>query len=249
MSDEQTNDFFLPPADPASAVPVDTAPVDYTYDYNPSSAYEYDDPGSYNAPDPEDGVSNMEPPASDNAALFPDENGVLVPETYDNDNDAPIILVPPPPVEVVSDNEGVEDASKDNNSNGAAILLEDSSALVASKSAMSAFNEEFQEVLKLRKEEENQSKAEAIAVAEKDLAVIAQQREAKREMKMSKNRSEEQSKLEAMEADLENDNSWQRVVKLVDLTQDGKESAQDTKRMREVFIVLKNDQNKAALLS
>ena len=158
----------------------------------------------------------------------------------------PIILVPPststmaavlvedvPPVE--------EDAAA-----GAAVLVED---VIPMKSAMAAFHEEFQETLKQRKEEELSVKAAALEQAEADLALIAQQREGKREAKMSKNRAEEQSKLEAMEADLENDNSWQKVVKLVDLTQDGRDSAVDTKRMRDVLIVLKNDGNKADQLS
>ena len=146
-------------------------------------------------------------------------------ESYDN---VPIVLMPVEAEAPVEEEVGGE--------------------LTTSVSAMAAFNLELQETLKLRKESENAAKAAAIAAAEEDLATIAAQRSTKREAKMSKNRSEEQSKLEAMEADLENDNSWQRVVKLVDLTQDSKDGAQDTKRMRDVFIVLKNDENKAAML-
>jgi hypothetical protein len=73
------------------------------------------------------------------------------------------------------------------------------------------------------------------------------QREAKREAKMAANRADEQAKLEAIEADLENDNSWQRVCKMVELSHDS-ESA-DVKRMRDVMILLKNDTDKAAILA
>ena len=162
-----------------------------------------------------------------------------VPVTEEDEplENTPIIIAPPPPptaAVLVEDVAGVEEDT--------------TNAVVPMKSAMAAFNEEFQETLKQRKEEENAVKAAALEQAEADLALIAQQRESKREAKMSKNRAEEQSKLEAMEADLENDNSWQKVVKLVDLTQDGRYSAEDTKRMRDVFIVLKNDTNKALQL-
>ena len=227
MTDEQTSDFFLPAAvdeTAAAAVPVEADEgFDYNYDYD-APAPAYDAPAyEYDAPAP----AGYEPETEDLPPAPP--------------TDAPIVLVP-------------------DDNNDAAVLVEEvqeedvgvaggNDALVESKSAMAKFNEEFQETLRVRKDEENSTKAEAIAVAEKDLADIAAQREAKREAKMSKNRSEEQSKLEAMEADLENDNSWQRVVKLVDLTQDSKQTAEDTKRMREVFIVLKNDVNKAGQLS
>ena len=68
----------------------------------------------------------------------------------------------------------------------------------------------------------------------------------KRDAKMAKNREDEQAKLEDIEADLENDNSWQRVSKMVDLTQDGAKDGEDTKRMRDIFILLKNEQGLAA---
>mmetsp|Transcript_3628 Transcript_3628/g.4937 ORF Transcript_3628/g.4937 Transcript_3628/m.4937 type:complete len:227 (-) Transcript_3628:108-788(-) len=226
MTDEQTSDFFLAPdtttTENAFAAPPDTNPVVEDFDYNFDTGDEQSP--QYEVPPEENPVLIMEP----------------VPVTEEDEplENTPIIIAPPPPptaAVLVEDVAGVEEDT--------------TNAVVPMKSAMAAFNEEFQETLKQRKEEENAVKAAALEQAEADLALIAQQRESKREAKMSKNRAEEQSKLEAMEADLENDNSWQKVVKLVDLTQDGRYSAEDTKRMRDVFIVLKNDVNKADQLS
>merc|ERR1739844_770103 len=101
--------------------------------------------------------------------------------------------------------------------------------------------------LQERKEVENTTKATVIATAETERAEFQAMKEAKREAKMEKNRSEEQDKLEAMEADLENDNSWQRVNKLVELTQDNADGIVDTTRMRDVLIFLKNDVDRAAI--
>jgi hypothetical protein len=63
---------------------------------------------------------------------------------------------------------------------------------------------------------------------------------------MAANRSEEQEKLEAIEADLENDNSWQRVCKMIELSHDNKT---DVKRMRDIMIGLKNEPARATALS
>ena len=70
--------------------------------------------------------------------------------------------------------------------------------------------------------------------------------ETKREAKAAKNREDEQAKLEAIEADLENDNSWQRVCKMIELSHDSASNTEDTKRMRDVLILLKNEPARAA---
>ena len=219
MAEEPNYEDFMAPVD------IDDQPI-ILGDAPPS---DYAPPADYAPPTD----YTYEPPAEENvfdneAILVEDvpEEALAPVESYDN---APIVLMPAEEEEVKDDVLG-------------------GGELTTTVSAMAAFNLEFQETLKLRKEAENSSKAAALAAAEGDLATIAAQRSTKREAKMSKNRSEEQSKLEAMEEDLENDNSWQRVVKLVDLTQDGRDNAQDTKRMRDVFIVLKNDENKATML-
>lgn len=115
-------------------------------------------------------------------------------------------------------------------------------------SAMAKWNYDWQETLKNRKDEENAKKAEMIESASLDLERFQKEREIKREARIAKNREDEQAKLEAIEADLENDNSWQRVVKMVELSHDSKEEAEDVKRMRDVMIHLKNDATRATVL-
>lgn len=124
----------------------------------------------------------------------------------------------------------------------------ESSALTTTPSAMHKWNEEWQETLKARKEEENARKAELVEQSRIDLETFRAEREQKREARMSTNRTEEQEKLEAIEADLENDNSWQRVCKLVDMSHDNKTAAEDVKRMRDVMILLKNEPARATAL-
>lgn len=116
-------------------------------------------------------------------------------------------------------------------------------------SPMTVWNNQWQVTLKERKDEENAAKAAAVEKAEAELSNFQAARETKRESRMARNRSDEQDKLEAIEADLENDNSWQRVVKMVELNQDAAEGAQDCARMRDVLIFLKNDVDRAAILA
>ena len=92
-------------------------------------------------------------------------------------------------------------------------------AAPATQSAMDTWNAEWTAKLTARKSAENAAKAEAITAALADAAKFNTTREKTRESKMQKNRNEEQVKLEALEADLESVNPWERVVKLVDLQQ------------------------------
>jgi hypothetical protein len=115
--------------------------------------------------------------------------------------------------------------------------------------AMQKWSTDWQVTLKERKDIENARKAELLAAADVALAEFAQKREQKRESNMSRNREDEQAKLEAIEADLENDNSWQRVCKMVELSHDSTSQAEDVKRMRDVLILLKNEPTRAEALS
>jgi hypothetical protein len=112
-------------------------------------------------------------------------------------------------------------------------------------SAMQKWNTEWQETLNERMTEEEAEKAKMVEAAGISMEKFNKDREAKREGKMAKNREDEQAKLEAIEADLENDNSWQKVSKMVELTHDGAEDAKDVKRMRDVLILLKNEPSRA----
>jgi Clathrin light chain len=114
---------------------------------------------------------------------------------------------------------------------------------------MQIWNNEWQETLKVRKDEENARKAELIEEARIALEAFQVEREQKREAAMAKNREDEQVKLEAIEADLENDNSWQRVCKMVELQHESTEKSQDVKRMRDIMILLKNEPTKAQALT
>jgi hypothetical protein len=110
------------------------------------------------------------------------------------------------------------------------------------------WNEEWTQVLKVRKDEENARKADLLEAARASLAQFQQEREQKREQKLAKNREDEQAKLEAIEADLENDNSWQKVCKMVELSHDSSQKSSDVKRMRDLLISLKNDTARADAL-
>uniref|UniRef100_A0A7S3LET1 Clathrin light chain n=1 Tax=Amphora coffeiformis TaxID=265554 RepID=A0A7S3LET1_9STRA len=114
---------------------------------------------------------------------------------------------------------------------------------------MQKWNEEWQETLKVRKEEENARKAELVEAARVALEAFQAEREVKRQSKMTKNREDEQAKLEAIEADLENDNSWQRVCKMIELSHDSTAKSADVKRMRDVLILLKNEPTRAEALT
>ncbi|CAB9499689.1 Clathrin light chain [Seminavis robusta] len=144
--------------------------------------------------------------------------------------DAPIILGGPPPETTGEPEEEAEPAEP------------------TGPSPMQKWNDEWQETLKTRKDEETAKKAELLEAARLALENFQKEREIKREAKMSKNREDEQQKLEAIEADLENDNSWQRVCKMVELSHDSTEKAEDVKRMRDALIYLKNDTARAEVL-
>ena len=116
-------------------------------------------------------------------------------------------------------------------------------------SPMQKWNEEWQETLKVRKDEENAKKAEFVEAARVEMEKFQAEREARRQAKMTKNREDEQAKLEAIEADLENDNSWQRVCKMVELSHDSTAKSADVKRMRDVLILLKNEPTRAEALT
>jgi hypothetical protein len=116
-------------------------------------------------------------------------------------------------------------------------------------SPMQKWSAEWQDTLKQRKDDENARKAELLEASRIALEEFVQARESKRESNMSRNREDEQAKLEAIEADLENDNSWQRVCKMVELSHDSTSQAEDVKRMRDTLIFLKNDPTRAEALS
>lgn len=205
------------------------------------------------------------PPTDDTAGFVGDVDAVGASATDEQDffnppaqqpTDAPIILGAPSSYEAPVDDDaglgfaaapsGVETVSDDEEdlpaSGGGMELVN------AEPTPMSKWNEEWQETLLTRKDEENSIKAAAVEKAREDIAKFQEAREKRRESRMAKNRSDEQDKLEAIEADLENDNSWQRVVKMIELNQDSSEGAGDTGRMKDVLVLLKNEPSMAEAL-
>jgi hypothetical protein len=151
--------------------------------------------------------------------------------------DAPIVLGAPD--EFAFEEPVVEEAEEE----------EEVAIVPLGPSIMQKWNEDWQTVLIERKDAENAKKAELIENADVAMKTFHQQRESKRDGKMAKNRSDEQEKLEAIEADLENDNSWQRVCKMVELSHDSSDVSADVKRMRDTMILLKNEPNRATVLA
>jgi len=235
-------DFFMAPADSGYIGEVDAtepgapvpAPAVLVLE-DPSQPVLAD--GYSNIPDQLDGFAV--PPAHDGFAVPPAHDGFAVPPAHDG------FAVPP-----AHDGFAVPPAH-----DGFAVPQSDMGMMPDPEpqedvvSPMSEWNQAWQVVLRERKDNENALKAEHVESARKDLDTFNEQRYVKREAKMVQNRSEEQTKLEAMEADLENDNSWQRVVKLIDLQQDTIDDGWDVSRMRDVVIMLKNDKTRAAALA
>ena len=236
MADEQTGEFFQPmPDDAAPEVPAEAPPADA--------------PILMGAPD--DGAPDF--------AAAPPEDAGFVGDVDATAADA--VFVPEPPVEDAAP--AFAAAPEDAGAEPIELPPADDEAAPADDGAMilpvpeeptgptpmSIWNDEWQVTLKDRKDEENAKKAEMLEKAKADLETFQAAREAKREARMKTNRSDEQEKLEAMEADLENDNSWQKVVKLVELSHDSADDSADVKRMRDVMILLKNDEKAAAALS
>jgi len=229
------DDFAMPPADAPDVPP----PAPEGEEANDGGFTLLGDaPAPPSDPAPFVGDVTEAPPADMGFAAEPVDAGFAAPpaeyEAPDDAfaappaEDAPIILAPPAPeggVEVETTEEEPESSEP---------------------SAMQKWNAEWQETLSVRKDEENAKKAEMVEAARLSMETFNKDRETKREARMSKNREDEQAKLEAIEADLENDNSWQRVCKMVELSHDGVESAEDVKRMRDSLILLKNEPSRAA---
>lgn len=154
-----------------------------------------------------------------------------------------------PPAEAASGDEPIVLGGAPDDAAAADALTEEATPPVdTGPSPMQKWNDEWQETLKTRKDEENTKKAEMLEASKIALENFQKEREMKRENKMAKNREDEQAKLEAIEADLENDNSWQRVCKMVELSHDSTDESEDVKRMRDALIYLKNDAARAEVL-
>lgn len=245
MADEQTAEFFQPmPDEAAPEVPTEVPPADAPILMGPPS----EEAPAFAAAPPEDAgfVGDVDataaPPAEDAPILLgaPAEDSAPAFAAAPEDAGAEPIELPPAPVE-----EAIPAAD-------AAMMIPEDPVVPEEPTGptpMSIWNDEWQVTLKDRKDAENAKKAEVLEQAKAEMEAFQAAREAKREARMKTNRSDEQEKLEAMEADLENDNSWQKVCKLVELSHEAGDDSADVKRMRDVMILLKNDEKAATALS
>lgn len=214
---DDDNFFAMAPSEPAEAPEGDFTMVG---DGSPEDAA---------APEMLGDVNEMEDMGFAGGAPEGDMDAFAAPPQ--EEEDTPIILGPP--AEEEQDMPVVEDE----------LMMP---AAPIEPSIMQKWNEEWQVTLSQRKDEENAKKAEMIEAARVTIEKFQADREAKREAKMAKNREDEQAKLEAIEADLENDNSWQRACKMIELSHDGAHEGEDVKRMRDVLILLKNEPARAS---
>lgn len=214
--DEQTGDFFNPPE------------ADDTYAAFAAPPAEDDNVGDvYYGSAPDDSAAFFNPPEVIEDASEP----------------APIILGAPAPIIDEPTAAGVENVEDEDDED---VSPTDGAAFTSSEpTPMQKWNDEWQTTLLARKDEENAQKATDVETARAEIEAFQAEREKRREARMVKNRSEEQDKLEAIEADLENDNSWQKVVKMIELNQDSSEGAENTGRMRDVLVLLKNEPQRA----
>ncbi|KAL7534597.1 hypothetical protein ACHAXR_005979 [Thalassiosira sp. AJA248-18] len=223
MADEQTADFFMPPAEDAAAF---AAPASSGEDSQIGDIY------YGTAPDAQTG-DFFNPPAEEAAPV----------------GDAPIVLAPAPEGDAMgfAAPTGVMEDVSDDEEDAAGAAPTD--LVPAEPTPMAKWNDAWQTTLLTRKDDENAMKASTVEKAREEIAAFQAEREKRREARMAKNRSDEQDKLEAIEADLENDNSWQRVVKMIELNQDSSDGAVDTGRMKDVLVLLKNEPAMADALS
>lgn len=109
--------------------------------------------------------------------------------------------------------------------------------------ALSVFNKQWMATLEEKRAAEFENEKEARAQAADDHATWINQRDIRLNAKKESNRSEEQEKLESVESEAENLQTWDRVAKLIDSGVEASEltTASDTSRMHKLFIQLKNE--------
>lgn len=239
-SDEQMADFFAPPSDPPAEAPLEPpsdAPIlmGPPTDAPPSDANDF--MMDFAAPAPPSTDAPYEPPTGGDVYDYIGEVNEASAA-----GEAPIVLEPPQDAPIIfggAEPNLVEDVFEE----------EEPPSEPEGPSPMAKWNAEWQVTLRERKDVENSEKAAVIEAARAEIESFNNERAVKLESRKNRNRETELAKLKEMEEDLEQDNSWERVVKLIDLTQDSVERSAEVKRMRDVIITLKNDKERANLLS
>ncbi len=83
-----------------------------------------------------------------------------------------------------------------------------------------------------------------LKAGQKDQEAFLEERASMRDTRMTQNRAEEQMFLEQLEAELESENPWERIVSLIDLQVQPEDKFEDVNRMKSMILHLKNDQSK-----
>jgi hypothetical protein len=109
--------------------------------------------------------------------------------------------------------------------------------------ALTIFNKQWMASLEEKRAAEYENEKAARAQAAQDHSTWSEQRDFRLNTKKETNRSEEQEKLESVESESENLQTWDRVAKLIDSGVEASELAttSDTSRMHKLFIHLKNE--------
>ena len=107
------------------------------------------------------------------------------------------------------------------------------------------FQNEWDSTISSRSSNEKKCEDDRKTSAANDLKRVGEQNKIKLASKKDSNRTAEQVYLENIESDADNDNEWERVLKLINSSQEpstsGKESKSDVNRMKSLFIQLKSD--------
>jgi len=111
--------------------------------------------------------------------------------------------------------------------------------------ALETFNKEWSEKLKAKAAAEVEVANTMKTTADKDLTEWNKQRTIKLEARKTSNREAQTVFVETIENELASANDWERVTKLIDITQEGDSDKADVSRMRSLFVQLKNEPIKA----
>ena len=98
-------------------------------------------------------------------------------------------------------------------------------------SAMDEFTRKWEAEIQAKDDEEQEAKKLAVVKARGELEKAESERLVLRDSNMAKNRSEEQLLMEQIEADMEAENPWARVIKLVDLQAEHSDKNLDVSRI------------------
>ena len=102
---------------------------------------------------------------------------------------------------------------------------------------------EWSKTLEVKRASELEEENKVKVTAASDLSTWNSQRDVRLASKKDSNRTAEQVFLETIESDIDGVNTWDRVTKLIDASQESvaTDEKADVSRMRKLFIQLKNE--------